>query len=345
MKAMVFHAHGGEEVLALAQVPTPEPGHGEVRVRVRAVALNHLDLWVRRGWPGLALPMPHILGSDVVGEVDALGPGTRVPASCAVGARVILQPGVSCGACVDCLAGRDNYCAAYGILGETRAGGYAEYVVVPARNLLPCPPRLTDAEAACLPLTFETAWQMVVTRARVVPGEWVLVHAAGSGVGIAALQIAKLHGATVIATASTDAKLAHAKALGADHVVNYADTDFAKAVKTLTAGRGVDVVVEHVGGAVFDRSLRVLARGGRLVTCGATSGPEVKLDLRHVFIKKLSILGSTMGGAGELAAMLPFFDDGRLRPLLDSTYPLEAAADAHRRLADRAQCGKVVLLP
>lgn len=345
MKAMAFAQHGGEDVLALTEVATPEPGPGEVRVRVRAVALNHLDLWVRKGWPGLALPMPHILGSDVVGEVERLGPGTRVPERCDVGARVMLQPGVSCGACVDCLAGRDNYCARYGILGETRSGGYAEYIVVPARNLLPCPARLSDAEAACVPLTFETAWQMVVARARVVPGEWVLVQAAGSGVGIAAIQIAKLHGATVIATASSDAKLTHAKALGADHVINYAEQDFVKAVKALTAGRGVDVVVEHVGGAVFERSLRVLVRGGRLVTCGASSGAEVKLDLRHVFIKKLSVLGSTMGGAGELAAMLPFFEDGRLRPLLDSTYPLHEAAAAHRRLADRAQCGKVVLLP
>lgn len=341
MKAVVIRRHGGPEVLELAQLPDPEPGPGEVRVRVRAVALNHLDLWVRQGWPKLELSFPHLLGSDIAGVVDCLGPGVR---GWKTGDEVVLQPGVSCGTCEACLSGRDNYCADYGLLGEDRGGGYAEYIVVPAQNLLPKPPRLSFEEAACIPVTFLTAWQMVVTRARVRPGEWVLVQAAGSGVGTAAVQVAKLHGATVVATAGSDEKLARARALGADHVLNYRERDFAKEARALTGGRGVDVVVEHVGGEVFARSLRALRQGGRLVTCGATAGAEARFDLRYVFLRKLSILGSTMGSKGELAEVMRFCAEGRLQPVLDRVLPLERAAEAHAVVADREQFGKVVLV-
>jgi NADPH:quinone reductase-like Zn-dependent oxidoreductase len=344
MRAVAFYGHGGPEVLREAELPVPEPRAGEVRVRVRAVALNHLDLFVRKGWPSLRLPMPHILGADVAGEVDAFGPDTAAPPRCAAGARVMLSPGVSCGVCAKCLAGRDHHCAHYGLLGEDRSGGYAEYIVVPVTNLLPLPARLSFEEAACLPVTFLTAWQMLAVRACVEAGETVLVQAAGSGVGIACVQIAKLRGATVLATASSEEKLAKARALGADHTINYATTDFTKTVRELTSGRGVDVVAEHVGGATFERSLRVLAHGGRIVTCGATSGPMAQVDLRFLFLRKYSLLGSTMGSKGDLATMLPLFESGRLVPVLDRTYRLEEAPLAHQRLADRAQCGKVVLI-
>jgi NADPH:quinone reductase-like Zn-dependent oxidoreductase len=342
MKAVVIRRHGGPEVLEVAELPVPEPGPGEVRIGVRACALNHLDLWVRKGWPQLALPMPHLLGADISGVVDALGAGV---ASWQVGAEVVVNPGISCGACEACLLGRDHFCRSYQLLGEDRGGGYAEYMVVPAQNLLAKPKNLSFAEAACIPVTFLTAWEMIVNRAEVHPGEWVLVLAAGSGVGIAAVQIAKLAGATVIATASSDAKLSRARELGADHGVNYSNADFAEEVRRITDKRGVDVVIEHTGAATFGQSFRALARGGRMVTCGATSGPQATFDLRYLFLRKLSILGSTMGRKGDLITMMRFFEQGKLRPVLDRVLPLERAAEGHRVLAERAQFGKVVLVP
>jgi NADPH:quinone reductase-like Zn-dependent oxidoreductase len=342
MRAMVFRTHGGPEVLEATELDTPDPGPGEVRVQVKACALNHLDLWVRKGWPGIRLRYPHVLGSDVAGVVDALGPGAR---GLATGDSVLVSPGVSCGACRDCLSGRDHYCRDYALLGEDIWGGYAEFLTVPARNLLPMPAQLSYEEAACIPVTFLTAWQMLVTRGSVRPGEWVLVHAAGSGVGIAAIQIAKLHGATVIATAGSDEKIRRARGLGADHGINYQTHDFLEETRRLTGKRGVDLVIEHTGAQTFERSLRALAPGGRLVTCGATSGPQAAFDLRHLFLRKLSILGSTMGSKGELAQLLSFFQDGKLRPVLDRILPLREAAQAHRLLADRAQFGKIVLVP
>jgi NADPH:quinone reductase-like Zn-dependent oxidoreductase len=342
VRAIVFRTHGGPEVLEATELCTPEPGPGEVRIRVKACALNHLDLWVRQGWPGIRLEYPHVLGSDVAGVVDALGPGAR---GFGPGDAVLVSPGLSCGACEDCLSGRDHYCRDYALLGEDTRGGNAEYLVVPAQNLLTKPGNLSFEEAACLPVTFLTAWQMLVTRGAVRPGEWVLVHAAGSGVGIAAIQIAKLHGATVIATAGSDEKIRRARDLGADHGVNYQTHDFLEEVRRTTGKRGVDLVIEHTGADTFEGSLRALAPGGRLVTCGATSGPKASFDLRHLFLRKLSVLGSTMGSKGELAAMLRFFEDGRLKPVLDRTLPLDQAALAHRLLADRAQFGKIVLVP
>ncbi len=343
MKAIVMRAHGGPEVLALEALPDPAPGPGEVLVEVRAVALNRLDLWVRQGWPGLKVAFPHVLGSDIAGVVRAVGPGAETAAR--PGDEVVVSPGVSCGRCRECLSGRDNLCRSYAILGEHVAGGYAERVVVPAQNLLPKPRRLSFDEAACIPLVFLTAWHALVGRAAVRPGETVLVHAAGSGVGSAAVQIAKILGARVLATAGTDEKCRRALNLGADHAVNYAREDFLAAVKKLTDRRGVDVVFEHVGKDTWPRSLAALVSGGRVVTVGATTGYDPPTDLRHVFYRQLSILGSTMGSKGELFEVLKLVDEGRLRPVLDRAFPLADAVAAQQRLADRAAFGKVVLNP
>lgn len=343
MKAVVVRQHGGLESLLLEERPVPEPGPGEVRVRVRAVALNHLDIWVRRGVPGHPYPLPLVPGCDISGVLDASGPGGHP--SFKVGDPVLVAPGVSCGACAECSRGDDHLCRHYGILGEHRDGGCAEYAVVPARNLLPHPKGMEPAHAAAIPLVFLTAWHMVVVRAGVRPGDTVLVHAAGSGVSSAAIQIAKVLGARVLATAGSPAKCEKARALGADEAVDYRSQDFASEVRRLTGKRGVDVIVDHVGPDTWEGNVRSLARGGRLVLCGSTSGFEVKTDTRFLFFKNLSILGSTMGSRGELHEVLRLVDAGRLRPIVDSVLPLTEVREAHRKLEAREVFGKVVLLP
>ncbi len=340
MKAVAFKQHGGPEVLEVCELPIPQPKAKEVRVKVKAVALNHLDLFVRKGWKGLLLEMPHVLGADVAGVVDAVGAEVG---DLSVGSEVVLNPGLSCGVCESCLRGADNLCRQYKIIGEHSWGGYAEYVCVPRLNILPKPKNLSFEQAACLPLTFLTAWTMLMRRAQLQAGETVLVQAGGSGVGSAAVQIAKLAGAKVIVTASTEEKLAKAKELGADHGINYTKTDFLEEVKKLTQRKMVDVVFEHVGGATFEKSVACLPLGGRLVTCGATSSPDVKLDLRVLFYKRISLLGSTMGSKAELFRILQLVEEGRLKPVLDRTLPLEKAAEAHRLLEDRKSFGNVVL--
>jgi NADPH:quinone reductase-like Zn-dependent oxidoreductase len=339
MTAMVLREHGGPEVLRLEQLPIPEPGPGEVRVRVRAVALNHLDLWVRRGGPAFRLEYPHRLGSDIVGTIDALGPGSLGE----LGAKVVVQPGLSCGRCAACLDGHDNLCRYYRILGENAQGGYGEYIVVPQLNLAPYPDRLAYPEAAAAILPFLTAWQMLVRKARVQPGDVVLVHGAGSGIGVAAIQIAKLHGARVITTASTPAKLERARALGADVAIDYTNQDFVAECKDMTERRGVDIVIEHVGGEVFAQSIRAVRTGGRIVTCGATSGFSPSIDLRHIFFRQVEVLGSTMGSKADLLAVLGHVAAGRLSPVVHAILPLAAAAEGHRILEERAAFGKVVL--
>jgi NADPH:quinone reductase-like Zn-dependent oxidoreductase len=341
MAAVVLHEHGGPEVLQLEQLPVPVPGPGEVRVRIRAVALNHLDIWVRRGGPAFKLDYPHRLGSDIVGVVDALGPGAKAVA----GARVVVQPGLSCGVCMQCLGGRDNLCSKYRILGENAQGGYAEYIVVPEVNLAAYPERLDFAHAAAAILPFMTAWQMIVHKARLAPAETVLVHGAGSGVGVAAIQIAKLIGARVIATAGSDEKLQRARELGADDAINYQTQDFVAECKKLTERRGVDAVIEHVGGDVFAGSIRVVKSGGRVVTCGATAGFHPPIDLRHIFFRQVEVLGSTMASKADLLAVLGHVAAGRLNPVVHATLPLARAADAHRMLEERKAFGKVVLEP
>jgi NADPH:quinone reductase-like Zn-dependent oxidoreductase len=342
VKAIVMERHGGAEVLQPRDLTPPPLRPSQVRVRVRAVALNHLDIWVRQGWPGLKLPFPHLLGSDIAGTVAEVGGDVQ---GVKAGADVVLNPGLSCGHCRECLLGRDHLCRSYAILGEHTTGGYAELIDVPPQNLAPKPPRLSFEEAACVPLTFLTAWTMLVDRAQLRSGETLLVHAAGSGVGVAAVQIGKLLGARVIATAGSEDKLRRARELGADEAIDYEKEDFAKTAKALTEKRGVDVVFEHVGQKTWTGSLAALAPGGRLVTCGATSGHDVTVDLRFVFAKQLSILGSTMGSKGALFDILRHVEAGRLRPVLDRTLPLERAAEAHGLLEQRAQFGKVVLVP
>ena len=341
MTAMVLREHGGPEVLQLEQLPVPEPGPGEVRVKIGAVALNHLDIWVRRGGPAFKLEYPHRLGSDLAGVIDAVGPG--VPD--AIGTKVVVQPGPSCGRCAACLGGHDNLCRFYKILGENTQGGYAEYIVVPQVNVAPYPARLEFPQAAASILPFMTAWQMVVHKARVAPGDTVLVHGAGSGIGVAAIQIAKLHGARVIATAGTDDKLVRARALGIDDGINYTTTDFVAECKRLTDKRGVDAVIEHVGGEVFAGSIRAVRAGGRIVTCGATAGFHPAIDLRHIFFRQVEVLGSTMASKADLHTVLGHVAAGRLSPVIHEILPLARAAAAHKKLEQREAFGRIVLEP
>lgn len=333
--------HGGPEALEWCELPRPEVRPDEVLVRVRACALNHLDLWVRNGVEGHRFPLPLIPGSEISGEIEEVG---AVAVDLAPGRPVLVAPGVSCGICPACLAANDPFCRSYGIFGEDRDGGYAEYVAVPRRNILELPKGLSYAEAAAIPLVFLTAWHMLTARAELRPLEDVLIHAAGSGVSSAGIQIAKLLGArTIIATAGTEDKRLRATQLGATHTLDYSTGNFASDVRKITEGKGVEVVFDHVGGPVFEESLKALAWGGRAVLCGATSDAMAKVNLRAVFFKSLSILGSTMGSLAELREVLRFFDTGQLRPVIDRTLPLKKAPEAQELLADRALFGKIVL--
>ncbi len=353
MKAVRFHAHGGPDVLTYEDAPDPIARPGTVVVRVQACALNHLDLWQRRGLDRVSLPMPHISGADIAGTIAEVGPevGPRVGphvsndvTDLAAGQRVMVQPGLSCGRCAACLSGQDHRCPKYDVLGYQSDGGYAELVAVPAANLIPLPDHVDVVTAAAFPLTFLTAWHMLYAGAHLTPADTVLVVAAGSGVGQAAVQIAKVARARVIATARGDDKCARATALGADAVIDSAREDVSKRVKALTAGRGVDVVIEHVGVATWDASVRSLAKGGRLVTCGATTGFDASLDLRHLFARQLTFVGSYMGAKADLLQAAAGFFRGLFSPVVDSTFPLRDAADAHRRLESGRQFGKIVLI-
>jgi NADPH:quinone reductase-like Zn-dependent oxidoreductase len=341
MNAVIFRQHGGLEALELAEVPAPEPGPGQVRVRVRACSINHLDIWVRQGIPAYRIALPHISGSDVAGVVDQSGPGT----SFAGGEPVIVSPGISCFRCRWCRSGQDNLCESYGIVGAKTDGGYAELMIANADDCLPLPSGIGFEEAAAFPLVFLTAWHMLITRAHLQPGETVLVQAAGSGVGHAAVQIAKLAGATVIATVGSQHKRQQAKALGADEVIEYQREDFLSRVNALTRDQGVDVVVEHIGPQTWEGSVKALAKGGRLVTCGATSGPSTTLDLRYLFSRQLNVLGSMMGTRAELLHLMSLVAKRKLKPVLDTIYPLREAKRAQQRMLDRDVFGKLVLFP
>ncbi len=339
-EAMVIRSTGDVDVLERATIELPELGPRQVRVRVRAVAVNHLDIWTRRGLPHVRYEFPHRLGADIAGVVEAVGPGA---VGAKVGDAVVINPGLSCGACEKCLLGQDVFCRSYRILGENTQGGYAQHVHVPDANLLPMPRGLDFAQAAAIPLCFLTAWQMVVHKAEVRAGQTVLVQAAGSGVSSAAIQIAKMLGARVLTTTSTEEKAARARALGADEVIDYTTQDFVAECKRLTNKRGVDVVIEHVGGEVFTKSILAAAWGGRVVTCGATTGFEAPVDLRHVFFRQVEILGSTMGSKGDLFGILRLVEEGKLEPVVDRVLPLWEAREAHRLLEARKVFGKIVL--
>ena len=340
MKAILFHQHGGPEVLQYTDAPTPSLRANEVLVRVRACALNHLDLWVRGGLPNVPIPLPHIPGSDIAGEIAEIGADVT---TVKVGQKVVLAPGVSCGKCVACIAGLDNRCRQFSNLGYMIDGGCAELVSAPEVNCLPFPENLSYEQAAAVPLVFQTAWHMLVGRAELQPGEDVLILGAGSGVGSAAIQIAKFFGARVITTAGTDEKLAKARELGADHVINHKSQKIREEVRRITGKRGADVVFEHVGTATWDDSLASLAPSGRLVTCGATTGYDAKVDLRFLFSRQLSLLGSYMGTKSELRTVMKLVAEGRLKPIVDRVFPLAEAAAAHAYLESGAQFGKVVL--
>ena len=340
MKAIIFEMHGGPEVLKYAEAPEPQLGARDVLVRVRACALNHLDLWVRGGLPGVPIPLPHIPGSDIAGEVAKIGAEVK---RVSVGQKVLLAPGVSCGRCAACLAGQDNRCPEFSNLGYIHDGGCAEFVRCPEVNCFPYPENLSWEEAAAVPLVFQTAWHMLIARAELQPGEEVLVLGAGSGVGSAAIQIARFFGCRVIATAGSDEKLAKARELGAGETIHHHKEKIREAVRKLTRKRGVDVVFEHVGTATWDDSVASLARGGRLVTCGATTGYDAEIDLRFLFSRQLSILGSYMGTKDEFATVLKLVGAGRLKPVVDRVFPLQECRLAHEYLESGAQFGKVVL--
>jgi NADPH:quinone reductase-like Zn-dependent oxidoreductase len=342
VRAVYLERFGGPDVLTFGDRPAPSPRPGEALVRVRACGINHLDLWVRAGLQGLEPEMPHILGNDVVGEITELGAGVT---HLTVGQKTLVNPTLSCGHCTACANGDDNLCRSYDVLGRKRNGGYAEVVSVPAANCLPYPENLSWEEAAAVPLVFLTAWHMLVTRAQVKPGEDVLVIGAGSGVGSAAVQIARLHGARVIATAGSTAKLERARALGAQETIDHASEDIAARARALTGKKGVDVVFEHVGGNVFEAAVAALARNGRLVTCGNTLGAPATLDLNLLFGRHLTLLGSWMGRRSDLNDALKHVASGALKPVVDSVLPLAEARRAHERLEARDTFGKLVLVP
>ncbi len=342
MQAVRFHEHGGPEVLKYEAAPDPKIAANEVLVRVKACALNHLDLWLRRGVSDWKLPLPHIVGSDVSGEVAELGSLVK---RVKTGERVLLCPGISCGQCEACFKGLDSACRNYTVLGVFVDGGYAEFVKAPEVNVIPIPGDLSFDEAAAVPLVFLTAWHMLFTRAQLRPGEDVLVIGAGSGVGSAAIQIAKAVSARVIATAGADWKLDKARALGADEVINHSRQAISAEVKRITGKRGVDVIVEHVGAAVWEECFDSLATYGRLVTCGVTSGGEVKLNLQNLFGRQRSVMGSFMGGKAELLDALKLIARRKLKAVIDSAFPLREAAAAQRKMESREFFGKILLHP
>jgi len=340
MKAVRFHQFGGPEVLTYEDIPDPQPRKDQVLVRVKACSLNHLDIWVRKGLPGVKLP--HILGSDIAGEIVEIGEYVK---GFTVGQHILVAPMHFCGHCVKCLAGLQNHCREFTVLGNAVDGGNCELIAAPAGNIIRIPDTLDFNQAASVPLVFVTAWHMLVGLAAVRPGQTVLVLGASSGVGIAAIQIAKLFHCRVLATAGDEAKLEKGRALGADYGINHYKHKISEEVRRITNKEGVDVVVEHVGVATWDESLRSLKSGGKLVTCGATTGPAVALDLRHLFARQLTLLGSYMGTMAELHEVLSHVFAGRLKPVLDRTFPLQDLRAAHEYLEKSQMFGKVVVNP
>ncbi len=342
MKAVVINEHGSVDKLVYTDFEEPEISPSEVLVKVNACGINHLDIWVREGLPGITIPLPHILGCEITGEITGVGDAVK---GLSTSQHVLIAPGINCGRCEYCLSSNDSLCHEFRIMGLQVDGGYAEYAKAPAENIIPISERLSFEEWAAVPLVFLTAWHMLKARAGLSIGETVLIHAAGSGIGSAAIQIAKLSGAEVITTVGNDEKLEKAKKLGADHVINYLRDDFVKEVNKFTDNKGVDVVFEHIGPETWEKSLLCLKRGGRIVTCGATSGPTVSFDLRFLFAKQLSISGCYMGSRKELMDVLRLIESGRLKPVVDSVFPLKDAAAAQTKMLDRKQFGKIVLVP
>jgi NADPH:quinone reductase-like Zn-dependent oxidoreductase len=340
MKAAVIREHGGPEVVRVEEIGDPVPKRGEVVLKVLCAGLNHLDIWVRRGRPGAQLQMPHVLGSDAVGVVTALGEGVTSPT---VGELVIVNPGLSCGHCEFCQRGQQSLCVDFGIVGLVRPGTFAELVAVPAVNCHPKPEHLSDEEAGVLALAHVTAWRMLMTRVRIRPGETVLIHGIGGGVALAALQFAKMVGAEVLVTSSSNDKLSHAKRLGADHTLNYGLENVAAWVRLTTGGRGVDVAIDAVGAATWPLDIACVRKGGRIVLCGVTTGAQTETDLRTVYWNQLNVMGSTMGSAEDFRQMLRAVAVNRLKPVVDGVFPLAKVRDAIQRMESGEQFGKIAL--
>ena len=341
MKAILFHEHGGPDVLQYEDFPTPIPGPGEVLIKIHAAALNRVDLWVRNGWPGLKLEMPHISGSDGAGEIAALGDSVT---DLKEGDRVVINANIGCGECEYCLAGEDNRCRDWHLLGETMRGTLAEYVVVPARNALPIPDDMHFGPAAAASLVFQTAWHSLITRGALRPGECVLVVGASGGVNTACIQIAKLTGAEVFVVGSNAEKLALAESLGAETLIDRSqEENWSKAVYLATGKQGVDVVVDNVGAGSMMMSMRAAKKGGRILTVGNTGGAKFEIDNRFVFGKHLSILGSTMGTLRDFKTVMGLVFEGKLQPVIDQTFSIQETADAERRLEAGEQMGKIVV--
>lgn len=341
MKAAIIRQHGEADCIEVGEIDRPEPSEHEVLVQVKAAALNHLDLWVRRGGR-IRLRMPHVLGSDAAGMVAEAGPRA---VGVAEGDEVVLNPGLYCGQCEFCRRGENSLCPEYGIVGMVRPGTFAEYVCVPDYTLHPKPAHLSFEEAAALPLDHLTAWRMLITRAKLSPGETVLIHGIGGGVALAGLQIAKLTASEVIVTSSSDDKLRRAQELGADYGINYRGEQVARRVREITAGRGVDVIFDSVGAATWETNFATARRGGRIVHCGVTGGDRTEVNIQALYWNQLSILGSTMGGRDEFRRMLDAVSAAKLRPVIDSVNPIEKVSEVTLRLEGGEQFGKIVLTP
>jgi NADPH:quinone reductase-like Zn-dependent oxidoreductase len=343
MKAVRFYEHGGPEVLKYEDIPElADPKEFEAQLEIKAISVNHLDLWLRRGIPGLKVPLPHIAGADASGIIKKVG--SKVSAL-TPGQRVLINPSIYCGKCNFCVEGNASMCVKYEILGESRDGTYAEYINLPAENFIPIPDDVSFEEAAAVPLVFMTAWRMLITRGKLKPGDDILILAAGAGVGTACIQIAKLCGARVFAAAGSNEKLERARSLGADFVINYNEEDFAKRIRELTNRRGVDIVVDYLGADTWSKSLQSLRKGGRLLTCGATTGYDPKEDIRFIFYRQLEIIGSTMGSAKELNDVLKLIFAGKLKPVIHKVMRLSEASQAHKLIESRSVFGKIVLVP
>jgi NADPH:quinone reductase-like Zn-dependent oxidoreductase len=340
MKAILFHQHGGPEVLEYADIETPQPERGQVLVKLKAAALNRLDLWVRAGWPGIKLEYPHIPGADGAGEIAALGEGVI---NRQVGERVVINSNLGCGECEYCLAGLDNRCRNWELLGETRRGTYAEFVVIPASHAFPLPAGFPEEQAAAAALVFHTAWHSLIERGGLRPGESVLVVGAAGGVNTAYIQIAKKAGGIVYVVGSSAKKLEVAESLGADYLIDRSqEEDWSKAVFKLSGKRGVDIVVDNVG-TTYPLSLRAARKGGRILTVGNTGGPKFEIDNRYIFGKHLSLLGSTMGSMADFSKVMEMVFAGNFKPVMDRSFPLEEAAAAHRRMQEGEHTGKITL--
>ena len=342
MKAVLFHEHGGPEVLKYEDAPDPKPGRGDVLIDVKATSINHIDIFLRRGMPGVRVPLPKIAGCDAAGIIKEVGPDVS---GLKPGDRVTINPGISCGHCEFCASGFGSQCTTYAMVGEHIDGAYAQLLRVPAHIVLPIPDSLSFEEAAAAPLVFLTAWSMMVGKGDIRPGEDVLILGAGAGVGTAAIQIAKLVGCRVIATASTDEKLARAKQLGADILINYRKDEFDKRVRDITNKRGVDVVIDYIGADTWVQSLRSARKGGRVLTCGATTGFAPQTDLRHVFYRQVRVIGSTMGSHKEFMDVMKCIFRGQLKPIIDRVLPLSEAHQGHELIEKRETFGKIVLTP